>query len=408
MTTITAKPAPRQALLPTALVVAGLLLIAANLRAGITTIGPVLTELQRDLGLSSLAASILISLPLLAFAVISPVTPALARRLGLEQSLALGLAALVVGLVTRSLPAQATLWVGTALVGVAIAVLNVALPALVKRDFPTRIGQITGAYSAVQSIFAAIAAGVAIPVAHATDLGWRLPLAMWAGVALLAFGVMAPQLRRHTVVPARQDDLRIDSHSFENRPWRSPWRTALGWQVTAFMGIQSIGYYIFITWLPSIERAAGTSETAAGMHQFLLNGCAIIGSISCSALLPRLRDQRALAAGVPVLTVTAGVGLLLAPAWGALWAAMIGVAGGVTIVLSLSFFGLRTRHHSQASDLSGMAQCVGYLFAAAGPVAIGALHDATGSWTPALVVSIALQVVLIGFGYLAGRDRFVD
>lgn len=402
------KPEPRQAALPTALVVAGLLLIAANLRAGITTIGPVLADLQRDLDLSSLAASILISLPLLAFAIISPITPALTRRLGLEQSLGLGLAGLIVGLVVRSLPGAAMLWLGTALLGIAIAVLNVALPTLVKRDFPTRIGQLTGAYSSVQAIFAAIAAGIAIPVAHATDLGWRLPLAMWAGLALLALGVMAPQLRRHTVVPSGQDDLRVDHHSFEDRPWRSPWHTALGWQITAFMGIQSIGYYIFITWLPSIERAAGTSETAAGAHQFLLNGCAIIGSVACSALIPRLHDQRTLAAGVPVITLTAGIGLLTAPAWGALWACMIGAAGGVTIVLSLSFFGLRTRHHSQASDLSGMAQCVGYLFAAAGPVAIGALHDTTGSWTPALLVSIALQAVLSGFGYLAGRNRFIS
>jgi len=399
---------PRHDALPTALVVAGLLLVATNLRAGITTIGPVLADLQRDLNLSSLAASILISLPLLAFAVISPITPALARRLGLEQSLVLGLAVLIVGLVTRSLPGSSTLWIGTAMIGISIAVLNVALPTLVKRDFPTRIGQITGTYSAVQSIFAATAAGVAIPVAHATDLHWRLPLAMWAGLALLALGAMAPQLRRHTVVPAQQDDLRVDHHSFEDRPWRSPWHTAMGWQVTAFMGIQSIGYYIFITWLPSIERAAGTSETAAGAHQFLLNAFAIVGSVACSALIPRLPDQRALAAGVPLITLAAGLGLVLAPSWGALWACMIGAAGGVTIVLSLSFFGLRTRHHSQASDLSGMAQCIGYLFAAAGPVAIGALHDATGSWTPALLVSIALQVVLCGFGYLAGRNRFIS
>jgi CP family cyanate transporter-like MFS transporter len=141
-----------------ALILAGLLLVAANLRAGITTVGPVLEEVQNDLALSSLTASVLISLPLVAFAVVSPVAPALARRLGLERALGSGLAVLAVGLVVRSLPPQPLLWTGTALLGIAIAVLNVVLPALVKRDFPGRIGQVTGAYSAIQSVCAAIAA----------------------------------------------------------------------------------------------------------------------------------------------------------------------------------------------------------------------------------------------------------
>jgi len=128
-------------------VLAGLLLVAANLRAGITTVGPVLEEIQQDLGLPSLTASVLISLPLVAFAVVSPFAPALARRLGLERALGSGLAVLAVGLVVRSLPPQALLWAGTALLGVAIAVLNVVLPALVKRDFPGRIGHLTGSWT---------------------------------------------------------------------------------------------------------------------------------------------------------------------------------------------------------------------------------------------------------------------
>ena len=304
----------------------------------------------------------------------------------------------------RSLPGSPLLWLGTSLLGVAIAVLNVALPALVKRDFPQKIGQITGVYSAVQSIFAAIAAGVAVPVAHATELGWRLPLGMWAGLALIGLGVLAPQLRRHTVVADGQDDLRIDTRGAD---WPSPWRSALGWQVTAFMGLQSTVFYIFITWLPSIERAAGLSQAAAGLHQFLLNGFAIAGSIICSALIPRMRDQRVLAVAMPVGLIVATLGVLIAPSFAALWASLIGLAGGLGIVLALSFFGLRTRHHTQAAELSGMAQSVGYLLAAVGPIAVGALHDRHGSWTPALLTLIALQALLIIFGYLAGRGRFI-
>ncbi|WP_433363079.1 MFS transporter [Actinoplanes sp. CA-142083] len=391
--TTTARPAAT-ALRP-ALILAGLLLVAANLRAGITTVGPVLEEIQADLGLSSLTASVLISLPLVAFAVVSPVAPALARRLGLERALGSGLAVLAVGLVVRSLPGQTLLWAGTALLGVAIAVLNVVLPALVKRDFPQRIGQVTGAYSAVQSSFAALAAGLAVPVASWTSAGWRLPLGMWAGLAVIGLAVLAPQLRRHTVAP----EVRVEV--------ARPWRSALAWQVTAFMALQSTGYYIFITWLPSIENNAGISTTTAGVHQLLLNAFGIAGSITCSTLIGRFRDQRLLGVVAPLLFMSSAIGILVAPGLSAVWSSMAGIAGGASIVLALSFFGLRTANHSQAAALSGMAQSVGYLVAAAGPIAVGALHDVTGSWTPALVTVIVMDVVLVGFGYLAGRNRVV-
>lgn len=405
-----------------ALVIAGLLLVAGNLRAGITTVGPVLAELQHDLGLSSLTASILISLPLLAFAFVSPFAPAFARRLGLERALGVALAGLAVGLVVRSLPGLPLLWIGTALLGVAIAILNVVLPALVKRDFPTRIGQVTGAYSAVQASFAAIAAGAAVPVAALTAWGWRLPLGMWAGLALIALAVMVPQLRRRTVVPPSEDDVAlVESHhptpsggatggrqtDGRSAGGRSPWGTAIGWQVTAFMGLQSVGFYVFITWLPSMEGAAGVDAAAAGVHQLLLNAFGIAGSLLASTLIPRFRDQRLLAVAGPTLFALAALGVLLAPQLGGVWASMAGLAGGSSIVLALSFFGLRTRHHDQAAALSGMAQSVGYVLAAAGPIAAGALHDATGSWTPALAILTGLLVVLAVFGYLAGRARVI-
>lgn len=408
------RPLPETRIHPTAdalsptVILVGLLMVAGNLRAGITTVGPVLDDVQTDLGLSDVTASVLISLPLIAFAVVSPFAPALGRRLGFERCLALALAGLAVGLVLRSLPGLPLLWIGTALLGVAVAVLNVVLPALVKRDFPTRIGQVTGAYSAVQSIFAATAAGVAVPVSRLGSVGWRLPLGMWAGLAVLAIGVMAPQLRRHTVVPAAADDVAVPHAPHTDAgvdAGGSPWRHPLAWQVTAFMGLQSVAFYVLITWLPSIEKDAGVSAGSAGVHQFLLNAFAIAGALICSRLVPRLPDQRLLATVYPALFVIAVLGVLAAPRAGVVWASIAGLAGGGCIVLALSFFGLRTRHHAQAASLSGMAQCVGYLLAAAGPLLVGAIHDAADSWTPALVVVLALQVILVGFGYLAGRDR---
>lgn len=385
-----------------ALVLTGLILVAANLRTALTSVGPVVPALSQDLGLSSFATSALISLPLFAFAVISPLAPRISVRLGLERTLTLGLVVLAAGLIIRSTPPQALLWVGTALIGIAIAVLNVLLPALVKKDFPERIGQITGIYSAVQASFAALAAGIAVPVAGLTDLGWRLSLGLWAGLALIALGVMLPLLRNR-----RRIDLTAETVTLPGGPVRgqSPWKSMIGWQVSAFMGLQSTVYFVVITWLPSIEAAAGISETAAGAHQSMFNASAIIGSLVCSALIAKLGDQRILGTALPILLLFSTAGVMIAPHWAALWASLIGVGCGGAIVLALSFIGLRSRNHSQAAALSGMTQSVGYLLAALGPIAIGSVFDITGSWNSALAILIVAEIILIGVGYLAGRDR---
>ncbi len=407
MSAVPASAARTHALVRPGVVLVGVLLVAANLRAAITSVGPVLGDVQHDLGIPSVAASVLISLPLLAFGVVSPFAPSVARLLGIERTLGLALAALAAGIVLRSLAGPAPLWTGTALLGVAIAVLNVELPALVKRDFPGRIGQVTGAYSAVQSAFAALAAGAAVPIAGVGGSGWRLALGIWAGLALIALGVLAPQLRRRTIEPPGTEDVSLAGLRHPAPRGRSPWRTALGWQVTAFMGFQSVTYYVLITWLPSIERSSGTSAAAAGVHQLLLNAFAIAGSLGCSALIPRFRDQRLLAVLSPGVLVVALIGMLADPRLGAVWDSLVGVAGGATIVLALSFFGLRTRDHAHAAALSGMAQSLGYLLAAAGPIAIGAMHDALGSWTPALVVVLVASLLVIVFGLLAGQPRVI-
>jgi len=191
----------------------------------------------------------------------------------------------------------------------------------------------------------------------------------------------------------------------EPRPYRSPWASALGWQVTLFMGTQSTVYFILITWLPSIEQSAGLSAATAGFHQLLLNTAGIVGSLLTAALIHRARDQRAIAAVIAVLVAAGLVAEFAIPSLSTLWVCVIGLGTGGTISLALSLFALRSGHHRQAAELSGMAQAVGYLMAAAGPVLIGALHDATRSWSAALIVILALLAAQLVVSVLASRDR---
>ncbi|WP_208865540.1 CynX/NimT family MFS transporter [Amycolatopsis rubida] len=366
-----------------------------NLRAAITSLGPVLSFVQADQGLSSVAASVLVSVPLIAFAACSPIAPKVAAKLGLERALGAAVLLLAIGILVRSAPPQVLLWTGTALLGVAIAILNVLLPALVKRDFPARVGPITGTYTAVQSGVAAIAAGVAVPLAGQQAGGWRLSLGVWAGLALVALGVFLPQLRRSAAAPAL---VRTTGAA-------RPWTNGLAWQVTVFMGLQSLAFYVLVTWLSSIEHAAGLSLVTAGFHQLLFNLSGLVGSLVCSVLIHRLPDQRPIAITGSSLLTVALTGLLVAPGIAVVWAVFAGLAGGSTLALALSLFGLRTKNYSDAGVLSGMAQSAGYTLAALGPIVIGAVHDAASSWKPALGVLIVLALVQTVFGGLASRHR---
>lgn len=406
-------PHPSTATIPTpsstrvvrrGLVLAGIMLVAANLRAGITVVGPLLGEVQHDLGFSAVAASALIALPLLCFAVFSPVVPPIATRLGMERTLATALAVLAAGLIVRSLPAVALLWIGTVLIGVAIATMNVLIPALLKRDFPEQVSRLTGMFSAVSAVVAATASATAVPIAGMTDLGWRLSFGVWAGVALISLGVFLPQLANRTL-PRQSHSAALDAHPGGKR---SPWTSALGWQVTVFMGLGSTFFYSVLTWWPSIEEDHGATAALAGGHQGIMQVFSIGGSLLAATVLHRMRRNQigAVALFVP-LSMIAVVGQLSAPALAVLWNALLGLSIGGSIVIALAMFALRTRDHAQAAALSGMAQSIGYLFAACAPMAFGAVYEATGSWTLPLLVLLGLQVVSLVVGMLAARARYV-
>jgi CP family cyanate transporter-like MFS transporter len=391
-----------------AILLAGVLLLAANLRAGITAVGPVLGDIRADLGFGGAAASFLIALPLIGFAVVSPIAPAIARRIGLEWALGGSLLLLAVAIVLRSVPVPGAIWVGTALLGVAIAVLNVLLPALIKREYPQRVGPMTGIYSGFQSGVAAIAAGTSVPIAGMTDAGWRVSLGVWAGLALIGFAVFLPQLRRrHTAAAQAADAAATADSPSDPAHVGSMWGIPLAWFVTLYLGLQSTIYYTVITWWPAIEHGDGLPVAAAGWHQFVFQAFGIVGSLSAAALLHRLKAQSGLAAVAAILAFAGIAGQFFAPDLGLVWVTLLGVSGGASITLALSLFGLRTRNHVEAASLSGMAQSVGYLLAAFGPIVIGVLHDATGSWQAPLLVLMGVAIGILLFGALAGRARFV-
>lgn len=376
------------------LLLAGILLIAATMRAPITGVGPLLTTIRQANGIGGALAGVLTTVPVLAFGLTSPVAPGLARRLGMERTLFVAMLGLLVGLVVRWIPGLGPLFAGTALIGASIAICNVLLPSLVKRDFPLRVGMVTSLYVATMNMMAATSSGIAVPVADHAPGGWRFALGFWLVLVVIALVVWAPQLRQHTVARERRAPL--------------PLRSRLAWAVTLFMGLQSFTFYALVNWLPSVLHSHGTSKAAAGWQLFLFQTVALAANFGTPLLIQRLRDQRWLAVGWAGTAVVALLGLLLAPELTLLWVVLGGLASGGSLVLALSFLGLRASGPQQAAALSAMAQSIGYLIAAGGPVLFGSLHDASGTWDISLLMLVVLSIVQLLVGYRAGSVGTVD
>ncbi len=378
-----------------ALLIAGILMIATTLRVTFTGAAPLLETIRTDYGLSTAQTGLLTTLPLLAFALISPLAAGIARRFGMERSLFAAMLLICAGIALRSLPSAALLFAGTAIIGCGIALGNVLLPGLIKRDFSQHVARLTGAYSLTMGAAAALGSALVVPLAlH--GFGWRGALLMLMLFPLLAFLIWLPQWRT-----TRSANLSSSRALHERGIWRSP----LAWQVTLFLGLNSLIYYVIIGWLPTILISHGYSEAQAGSLHGLLQLATAAPGLAIPLILHRFNAQRWIAALVSLLCALGAAGLWFVPGQAIIWTLLFGFGSGATMILGLTFIGLRASSAHQAAALSGMAQSVGYLLAACGPPVMGKLHDASGSWYLPLSGVTVLAIIMAIFGLYAGRDR---
>ncbi|UWM65885.1 CynX/NimT family MFS transporter [Enterobacter sp. CP102] len=391
MTTADIRPSGKQG----ALLIAGILMIATTLRVTFTGAAPLLDTIRHDYGLSTAQTGLLTTLPLLAFALISPLAAGLARRIGMERSLFVALMLICAGIGIRSLPSAALLFTGTAIIGCGIALGNVLLPGLIKRDFPGQVARVTGAYSLTMGAAAALGSALVVPLSLG-DAGWHGALLMLIAFPLVALLLWLPQWRRTPVATV------TGAGALHNR---AIWRSALAWQVTLFLGINSLIYYVIIGWLPAILQSHGYSETQAGSMHGVLQLATAVPGLAVPLILHRLKDQRGIAGCVALMCAVSAAGFWFAPGLALVWTVVFGFGSGATMILGLTFIGLRASSAHQAAALSGMAQSIGYLLAACGPPLMGKIHDSAGDWRIPLMACALASIVMAGCGVLAGRDR---
>ena len=377
-----------------------LLLSALNLRMAVAALSPVLDTVQRDLGLSATVAGLLSTVPIMCFGLFAMATPRLIRRFGMERLLVLALVVITAGIALRVLPPLAALFAGTAVIGAGIAIGNVLIPGLIKQDFAAQTGLMTGLYSVSLFVGPALAAGLTVPIMHATGLSWRPAIALWGGVAVIALALLSPHAARRQRPAGTGAAL--------PRP-KGLWKDPVAWMVTGFMGLQSLGYYSGVAWIPTLLQDHGMSAARAGwMLSYSSFPGLAVALITPLVIRGRPRRAATLVVAIVVTCGTGYLGLIAAPvSLSYLWLTLLGVGQGMAISMALGFIVARAPDVHHTAHLSTMAQSVGYLIASAGPFGIGALHDLTGGWTVPMLTLVTILVPVLIAGLGASRDRHV-
>lgn len=376
------------------LLITGVLLVALNLRPVIAAFGPLLAQIQAELGVNAATVSLLMSVPLLCWGTFALLAPLFVRSRSAEVVILGCLAVIALGALLRAGPSFGWILLGTVLVGSGIAVVNVLLPSLLRRDFPEQLGLMTGLYTTAVVGGAAIASAASVPLRNAFGGSWRAALGFWMLLAVLGAAAWWPAVR--------------------GRPERSGLQTAAGvsiWHnpatlpVTAFMGSQSMVFFIWMTWLPRLLVDQGVSPTQAGFLLSVGNIVQLPFSLYVPILAARLPSVRPLVVALSACVAAGLLGLLLAPGAPPLvWALLLGIGSGSAFPLALYLIAHRARSAAEAPNLSAVAQGCGYLFAATGPLLFGALHDLTHGWHAPLLLHLGLTALMLVTGLWASRE----
>ena len=399
------------------LAVVAVTVTAVNLRPAVTSIGPVLQELRRGLGMSGTVAGLLASVPPLCFSLFGVGAPRLERQFGRGRVVLAGMCALTTGLALRPLARNTASFLAASVLSLAgLAVVNVVMPVVVKHYFPNRVGFMTGIYAMGISLGTTIGAAATAPISNALGGDWRLALWAWALPAALTIPCWLPFLRDRAAQPparsaARSRRVVHAGISMPRTDGPSPWRlthSRTAWAMAIFFGLQVSEVFCSMGFLAQIFRDHGVSSDAAGLLLAVAMAIGVPVSLVLPAIVGRMRSQGMLVVGLVVFGLAGFVGLWIAPAalpW--VWAFLIGVAS-TSFPLTLIMIGLRARTESGVAQLSAFVQGVGYLLAVPGPILVGFLRQVTGGWTVPIAFMAALLIPQTISGLLAGRSRVIE
>ncbi|MFT4085271.1 MAG: MFS transporter [Nocardioides sp.] len=381
------------------IVLAALLLYALTLRTAVTSLTPLLDRIGDTLGFGSTTTGVFGMLPTVMFAVGGLVAPWLGRRLDLEPTAMIGVVVTALGIGLRAVaPGTAGLLLLSALALLGMGIGNVVLPPLVKRYFPDRVAGLSTAYLTCLQLGTTLPALITVPVADAA--GWRVSLALWAIIPVLAVVPWAVILLRrgHPAHRAPEPEEHL----------KAVWRSPLAWGMAAMFGMTSLITYSFFTWIPKVLTDAGGSDSLGGTMVGLFSAIGFSATVVAPTICARMRNPFPVALGCSACLVLGLAGLLWAPMSGTVvWVIAVGLAVS-TFPMALTLVNLRTRTHAGSASLSGFTQGIGYAAASAGPLLVGVLRDVTGGWAVPFGLILVAGAILLCGAWQACRPRYLE
>lgn len=385
-------------------VILAIVFIASTLRAPLTSVGPVVDEIKHVMEINNSVAGILTTIPLIIFAIVSPLVSRVTSRLTMSRTILYSTILLIIGLYLRVAGDFSLFIIGTLVLGIAIAFGNVVLPSYVKWYFPMQIGIATGIYSGTMNFTAGLGGGLSFPLSQ-TPLGFRLSLSFWIILGIIAIILWIPKARKG----AKLEKQTIDETQVKHHKKVNIIKSKLAWMVALTMGFQSMVFYTVVAWVPSILVDRGVDPSTVGYLLMLNQFSQVPMTFSFPIIASKLKDQRILVVIITILFLT-GFGLFFTQSLVLLVIGMViaGLAMGACFSLCMTFFSIRARTSDGSISLSGFGQSVGYLIAAIGPFLIGYLHDYTGNWISGIIALLLMSLLFFIFGYPAAKNRVVE
>ena len=379
----------------------GIVFISMISRAPITGVGSVIEYIKSDLAISNAVAGFVTTIPLLLLSFFSPFVGKLSEKPGMGNAMGFGLFLLIAGCLARSYGGTWGFFVGTAIIGGGLAIISVLLPAIIKLKFPLRIGFMTGIYTTFMDIASSLAAGFSAPLAGSVGLGWQNTLALWAAITLIVLLIWLPQCgnrSKWSTGGQQQSDGKLGRRIFKN---------PLAWQVTFFMGLQSLLYYAFVAWLPTMVASKGYAFETAGYFALMYQLICIPASFFAPLLCDKFKDQRVITVAAASVYLAGMTLFWLSASTLSLTIAIVlcGIGSGAAVSFAMAFFALRAGNAVQATELSGMAQCIGYLLAAPATTIMGCIFDVTQSWNIPMATLVVITAIWLCIGIKAGADK---
>lgn len=378
--------------------------IAIVLRPPVASIGPLLQEIQASLGVNAELIGVLAASPVLCFGLGAFASPWLVSKVGVNRAMLYVLIFLALSSSLRMVFEYPGLLLGTIGAGLSIAIANVLLPTIVRIQFPSKVALVTGAYTTLLAISASLAASIAVPSSLALG-GWSPALAIWILPTVLAVLLWLPQTKTNQVHVAQPAQAAAEEKA-------AVLRSPISWAIVGFFGIQSLGFYALLGWMPLALISIGVSAQDAGNYLGFASAIGIPSGLIISSVLGRFKSLAWWAAGTSVMTLSGYIlfTLVLQTIHTQLLivsCVLIGLGMAATFPISLSLISTRASTQAQTTQLSAMSQGWGYLLAAAGTFMVGFVANLVGGYTLSFIIITMLTLIQAGTGFYAGRPGVI-